>query len=107
LLCLVQRQKRVWKGATTFSITTIRIMTLSIRSFYVTLSINDSLQNNALLFCCANAECCILFTILLNAIMLSVVMLSVVAPLEEKGKEQIGKIEKSKVKWDREKEKVG
>jgi hypothetical protein len=70
------------KGATTLSITTLStttfcIMTLSIRCLFVTLSINDSLSVTMLY---QYAECCVLFSIMLNVIMLNVVMLNVVAP---------------------------
>jgi hypothetical protein len=68
-------------GAATLSMTTFSIMTLSIKCLYVTLcitlSISDTQHNNALRYAeCNNAECHVLFIV-----MLSVVMLNVVAPL--------------------------
>jgi hypothetical protein len=51
---------------------TLRITTLSIKSYNVTLSINN--------MWCHCAEYRVLFTIMLNVVRLSVVMLSVVAP---------------------------
>jgi hypothetical protein len=61
-------------GATTLSVTTFRIMTFSIRSFYVTLSISDSQhKQNSIIMLCYYAVCRILFTIMLNVVLLSVV----------------------------------
>jgi len=56
---------------------TFSIMELNIKGVYVTLSISDTVRNNALHY----AECCILLIVMLSVIMLSVVVLSVVAPL--------------------------
>ncbi len=83
--------KWVNSGTTTLSAMTFSITTLSIRSFYVTLSLSDSQQTTlGITIPCYYAECHyadsrILFAIMLNvvmlsAIMLSVVMLSVAAP---------------------------
>jgi hypothetical protein len=53
---------------------TLSIMTLSIRSFYVTLSITMLCYDAG----CPYDECRILFTVMLNVIMLSVAMLNVI-----------------------------
>ncbi len=53
------------RGATTLS-----IMTISIQAFYVTLSL--------IMLCHYNAECCVLFIIMLNVVLLSVVAPTVV-----------------------------
>jgi hypothetical protein len=49
---------------------------------FVTLTINDPQHNNtalsAIVLSVINAECCLSFTVMLNAIMLSVVMLNVI-----------------------------
>ncbi len=61
----------------TFSITTFRIMTLSIKGLCVTPSINsiiDNQHNNALHY----AEGHVLFIVMLNAIVMSVIMLNVI-----------------------------
>jgi hypothetical protein len=87
------------EGAKTFSLTTFRIMTLSIMGLFVTLSIDDSQHKDTQDF---SVECCyaefsdylnvMLSVIMLNAgilsvamisvLMLNVLMLSVVAPSE-------------------------
>ncbi len=59
-------------GATTFSITTLSTMPLSINGLFVTLSLNDKRHYAE----CHYAECCSLFIVVLSG-----VMLSVVAPL--------------------------
>ncbi len=56
-------------GATTLSITTPSMMTLTIRGLFVTLSITRLFHY---------AECRVLFTTTLNAIMLNVIMLNVI-----------------------------
>jgi hypothetical protein len=63
----------------TLSIMTLSIMTLSIKGLFVTLRINDTQHNNTdvmLMLCCA--ECCALFTVMLNVVIISVFMLNVI-----------------------------
>jgi hypothetical protein len=77
-------------GATTFSITTLYIMTLSIKGSFATLGMNNT-QHTSIE--CRYAECCyaecrdylnvMLRVVRPCVIMLNVVMLSVVAPLNE------------------------
>ncbi len=68
-------------GATTLSTTTFSITTLSIRSFHVTVSISDCQnEKHCITMLCYYAECCIVFTVMLNLITLSVILLSVIAP---------------------------
>ncbi len=62
-------------GATTFSITTFRIMAQSMKGLLATLSIKDT-QHKTLLIECHYDECRDFFIV-----MLSVIMLNVVAPL--------------------------
>ncbi len=79
------------QGATTFNITTSSITTPSKNDtkhkglicdtqHNVTVNINDTQNNNALLLQCHYSECHILFIIMLNVIMLNVVMLSAAVP---------------------------
>ncbi len=65
-------------GATTFSKTTLSIMTSSILVLIVTLSI----MTLGISIKCHYAERGVLFAVMLNVVMLRVVMLSVVAPCE-------------------------
>jgi hypothetical protein len=67
---LVKEMSRLF-GATTLRIMTFSIMTLSIKGFFATLSITKL---------CHNADCGILFIVMLNVIMLSFVMLHVIMP---------------------------
>jgi hypothetical protein len=74
-------------GATTLSIRTLRVTTLSRKGLFVTLCINDNQnKDNRHYQTCHYAECRVLFivmlcVIMLNAVMLSALMLSDVAPL--------------------------
>ncbi len=54
--------------------TTLTIMTLRIKGLHVTLSRNDIQRINAL----QNADCRVLFIVMLNVITLSVIMLNVI-----------------------------
>ncbi len=69
------------RGATTFSIMTLSMMTFSMKGLFAALSIND-IQHNNTIEChydvCCFAECHHLFIFMLNVIMLSVVILNVV-----------------------------
>jgi len=63
------------------SATTLRIMTLSIKDFYVTLSKANSAQH----YCYAeyhNSKCHVLFSVMLSVVMLNVTVLIVVAPIK-------------------------
>jgi hypothetical protein len=57
---------------TTLSRITFVILTLSIKGFYVTLSITDILHCAE----CQDTECRVLFIVMLNVIMLNAIMLS-------------------------------
>jgi hypothetical protein len=68
-------------GYMILSITTFRITAFSIKGLNVTLSIADTLHNNALDFAeCCFPECCSLITFMRNVFMLNVLMLIVIAP---------------------------
>ncbi len=69
-----------FKGSMTLSITTLSMMTISIKSLYVTLSVNDTQHNNALPYCpllCHYAGCHMFFFVILSVIMQSVVKPSI------------------------------
>jgi hypothetical protein len=68
------RRKSARCGATTHSITTFRIMTLSIMSLFETFS---EMTLNITALCHAK---CRVFIVMLSVVMLNVVMLNVVAP---------------------------
>ena len=62
------------KCSMTVCITTLSMITLSIKGSYGILGVNDTEHNNAH----HNVECCILFITMLRAIKLSVLMLNVI-----------------------------
>ncbi len=63
-------------GATTASITTLGIMTMSTKGLDVTLNIKTLITMLCHCAECHKAECHVLFMIVLNAFMLSVIVLS-------------------------------
>ncbi len=65
----------VYGSATTFSITTLSMMTLNIKGLFATLIIKGTQQNKSTIMLS------VIFIVMLNVIMVSVVMLNVVAPL--------------------------
>ncbi len=65
------------KGAKTFSITAPRIMTVSIKGSFTTLSINNFRHNSIIMLVIA-FFIVILIVVMLSAVMLSVIMLSVI-----------------------------
>jgi hypothetical protein len=75
----------VYGSTTTFSITTLSMMTLNLKGLFATLIIKGTQQNKSTImlsvFMLSIVMLSVIYIIMLNVIMVSVVMLSVVAPL--------------------------